>query len=176
MSKDLQYREADVNDLEGLHQLGKISYTEFSNVLSSENWNTLSAILESRENVLNLIEIGKVFICEIDSDIVGMIYFIPNGNPTELYESDWCYIRFLGVDPKYRGLGIGKELVNFCLTYAKKSGEKTIALHTSEFMNSARVMYEKIGFKRVREIERLEKKYWVYTMELCFITKLNLKR
>lgn len=101
MSKDLQYREANVNDLEGLHQLGKISYTEFSNVLSSENWNRLSTILESKENVLNLIEIGKVFICEIDLDIVGMIYFIPNGNPTELYESYWCYIRFLGVDPKY---------------------------------------------------------------------------
>ncbi|WP_106793950.1 GNAT family N-acetyltransferase [Aquimarina sp. Aq78] len=169
MSKDLKYRVADINDLEGLRQLGKISYAEFSNILSTENWNTLSAILESEENVLNLIEISKIFICEIDSDIAGMIYFIPNGNPTELYESDWCYIRFLGVDPKYRGLGIGKELVDFCIRYAKKSEEKIIALHTSEFMNAARIMYEKKGFKRIKEIERLGKKYWVYTMRLPLI-------
>ncbi|WP_438423425.1 GNAT family N-acetyltransferase [Aquimarina macrocephali] len=169
----MKYRVADINDLEGLRQLGKISYAEFSNVLSTENWNTLSAILESEENVLNLIEISKIFICEIDSGIAGMIYFIPNGNPTELYESDWCYIRFLGVDPKYRGLGIGKELVDLCIRYAKKSEEKIIALHTSEFMNAARIMYEKKGFKRVKEIERLGKRYWVYTMKLGFFTKLS---
>lgn len=169
MNMSLKYREANADDLEGLRQLGKISYAEFSDVLSPENWKTLSTILESEENVLNLIEISKIFICEIDSDIIGMIYFIPKGNPTELYESDWCYIRFLGVDPKYRGFGIGKELVNSCLRYAKKSGEKTIALHTSEFMNPARIMYEKIGFEKIKEIERLGKKYWVYTMKLPFI-------
>lgn len=170
MNMGLKYREANADDLEGLRQLGKISYEEFSGVLSSENWKILSAILESEENVLHLIEISKIFICEINSDIIGMIYFIPKGNPTELYQSDWCYIRFLGVDPKYRGFGIGKELVNSCLRYAKKTREKTIALHTSEFMNHARIMYEKIGFKRIREIKRLGKKYWVYTMKLPFIT------
>ncbi|EZH75452.1 hypothetical protein ATO12_01345 [Aquimarina atlantica] len=173
MNMGLKYREANADDFEGLRRLGKISYAEFSEVLSPENWKTLSTVLESEENVLNLIEISKIFICEIDSDIIGMIYFIPKGNPTELYQSDWCYIRFLGVDPKYRGFGIGKELVNTCLRYAKKTGEQTIALHTSEFMDPARTIYEKIGFKRIKEIERLGKKYWVYTMKLCFIKELN---
>lgn len=161
-----KYREAGIKDLEKLNHLGKLSYTEFSKDLTPENWKVLYHVLENKDNIKNLIQIGKVFVCEIGKEIVGMIYFIPSGNPTELYKENWCYIRFLGVDPKYRGIGIGKELVDSCIRYAKRSQEKIIALHTSEFMNSARRMYEKIGFNKTKEIERLGKQYWVYKMKL----------
>ncbi len=161
------YRQATLQDLERLNQLGKISYKEYSKVLTSDHWNTLSTILNDKKNIENLIKIGTVFICETSMDIIGMIYFIPSGNPTELYQSDWCYIRFLGVHPKYRNYGIGKKLVDLCLIYARKtSREHTIALHTSEFMHTARLMYEKLGFEKVKEIERLGKKYWVYLMNI----------
>lgn len=161
-----KYREAGIKDLEKLHHLGKLSYTEFSKDLTPENWKVLCDIIQNKDTIKNLIQIGKVFVCEIREEIVGMIYFIPSGNPTELYQENWCYIRFLGVDPKYRSLGIAKELVDSCLRYAKKSGEKIIALHTSEFMNSARIMYEKIGFIKTKEIKRLGRRYWVYKMKL----------
>ena len=87
-----------------------------------------------------------------------MIYIVPSGNPTELFKEDWSYIRFLGVNTKYRGNGIGKKLTDLCLEYAKETNEKYIALHTSEFMDSARAIYEKRGFTKTEEIEYLGKK------------------
>ncbi|MDX2173612.1 MAG: hypothetical protein SFY56_10845 [Bacteroidota bacterium] len=35
-----------------------------------------------------------------------------------------------------------------CIAHAKQNNEKTIALHTSEFMDAARHIYEGLGFNR----------------------------
>ena len=73
----------------------------------------------------------------------------------------------VGVKPKYRGQAIAKTLTQMCIDFAKQSNEKTIALHTSEFMDAARHIYEGIGFKVLKEIPPLfGKKYWLYTLEL----------
>ena len=77
-----------------------------------------------------------------------MIYLVSSGNPTKLFKENWSYIRFLGVNTKYRGNGIGKKLTELCIENAKETNEKHIALHTSEFMDSARKIYEKIGFRK----------------------------
>jgi ribosomal protein S18 acetylase RimI-like enzyme len=54
-----------------------------------------------------------------------------------------------------------------CINHAKKTNEKVIALHTSEFMNAARHLYEKMGFEILREIEpRLGNRYWLYSLRL----------
>ncbi len=84
-----------------------------------------------------------------------------------MFKAEWSYIRLVGVDPDYRGKGIAKNLTEMCLEFAKKTKEKIIALHTSEFMDAARHIYESLGFKVLREIEpRLGKRYWLYTLEL----------
>ncbi|MEL4419591.1 GNAT family N-acetyltransferase, partial [Shewanella algae] len=71
------------------------------------------------------------------------------------------------VDPDFRGFGIGKQLTQLCTDKAKETKETVIALHTSEFMNDARHIYEKMGFKILKEIDqRLGKRYWLYTLEL----------
>jgi len=45
--------------------------------------------------------------------------------------------------------------------------EKTIALHTSEFMDAARHIYEGLGFIMVKEIPpRYGKRYWLYRLDL----------
>lgn len=47
------------------------------------------------------------------------------------------------------------------------SNERTIALHTSEFMDAARHIYESVGFVKVKEIPaRYGKKYWLYLLEI----------
>jgi ribosomal protein S18 acetylase RimI-like enzyme len=73
----------------------------------------------------------------------------------------------VGVDPTYGGKGIAQTLTEMCVDHAKTLNEKTIALHTSEFMDAARHIYEKNGFKRTQEIEpRYGKRYWLYRLEL----------
>lgn len=166
MSSQFNYRKANVSDFKKLQTLGIESYSEFSTVLTHENWEKMNSFLESSTNLTTLMNTSTVFVCEKDSQIIGMIYLVSRGNPTELFQEDWSYIRFLGVNTNFRGKGIGSKLTDLCMEYAKKTGENYIALHTSEFMDNARAIYEKRGFNKMKEIQYLGKKYWIYLIHL----------
>lgn len=104
----------------------------------------------------------------LDNDLlIGMAFLVPRGNPTHIYPDSWSYIRLVGVHPEYRGKGIAKTLTVRCIENPRLSGEKVIALHTSEFMQPARKLYESLRFEKVRELEPYYgKKYWLYKLDL----------
>jgi ribosomal protein S18 acetylase RimI-like enzyme len=161
------YRLATEIDLDNLVKLGLDSYGQFSETLTLENWEKLNRSLRDKKTLLDLINLSSPFVAVDNKDIVGMIYLVPSGNPNDIYENDWCYIRRLGVHPAYNGFGIGRELIQLCIKEAQKNGEKVLALHTSEFMNAARHIYESMGFKQLKEIAPVfGKRYWLYIMEL----------
>ncbi len=154
-------------DKSQLRQLAKVSYGQYEKALTKENWATLNGKLNAKQSYSDMLEIAKCFVCEHKDQIIGVGYIVPSGNPTEIFEADWCYIRMVGVNPKFRGNGIGKKLTQLCIDYAKETGEQIIALHTSEFMDSARELYERMGFIRVKEIEPIfGKRYWLYQLRL----------
>lgn len=165
-SNNLSYRTAQISDLEKLKKLGLIAYGQFQNVLGDENWE----IMKSNHNdntYLSLLKIAKCFVCEVNDSIIGMAFLIPKGNPTNVFQSDWAYIRLVGVHPEFGGKGIGKKLTQMCIDYAKETGEKTIALHTSEFMNAARHIYESLGFVKIKDIDLIfGKQYYLYILDL----------
>lgn len=163
----LTYTEGSLTDVPQLKSLGLDSYGIFQKVLTPDNWQILKGNLENESNIINLVNKAKTYICKDGERIVGMIYLVPNGNPADVYPAEWCYVRVLGVHPEYSGKGIARKLVQMCLDEAVKSGEQTMALHTSEFMNAARHLYEGIGFTILREIDqRFGKRYWLYTLDL----------
>ena len=168
ISSSLHYREGTLLDKEQLKQLGIISYGQYQPQLSPEHFSVLHRNLSDDEKVAALIAGSKCFVCSDGEKIVGMAYLVSSGNPWDIFQADWSYIRMVGVDPVYQGRGIAKELTNQCISYARQSGEKLIALHTSEMMNAARHIYESLGFKQLREIEpRFGKRYWLYLLELA---------
>jgi ribosomal protein S18 acetylase RimI-like enzyme len=167
MQPPVSYRKGSLADLEQLMELAEYSYGQFAEVLTEDNWKKMNTFLHNKEAFIQLIEKSAVFVCMNDKNIIGMAYLMPSGNPTPIYQSDWCYIRLVGVNPKYRGLGIAKKLTQLCIEYARETHEKMIALHTSEFMDSARHIYESIGFLKTKELEPIYgKKYWLYMMPL----------
>ncbi|HEX8331750.1 MAG TPA: GNAT family N-acetyltransferase, partial [Segetibacter sp.] len=127
----------------------------------------LKTNLNNEELLSDLISKSYTFVC-VDGDmIIGMAFLLPSGNPTDIFEKDWCYIRMVGVHPDYAGRGIARSLTQKCIEKAKELNEKTIALHTSEFMEAARHLYETIGFRILKEIpDRLGKKYWLYILDI----------
>ena len=160
-----KFRDANADDKEQLKELAIISYSQFEKVLTGENWSLLYENLKSENSYSNILAIAKCFVCEIENKIIGVAYIVPSGNPTEIFELNWSYIRMVGVNPAYRGKGIGKRLTQNCIDYARQNDEQIIALHTSEFMDSARYLYEKLGFKRIKEIEPIfGMKYWLYQL------------
>ena len=160
------YRNATIADQEQLKIIGLNSFGQFKDQLTPDNWKKLETYLIGENTYPDLLANSTCFVCEYDKKIVGMAFFISHGNPTDIFQEDWSYLRMVGVHNDYSGKGIGRQLIEICIDYARKTGEKNIALHTSEFMDAARHIYESMGFIRVREIEpRFDKKYWLYLLE-----------
>lgn len=164
---EYRYRKGSMEDSERLQQLGINSYGQFRDVLSEENWNKLYTALSGGNFYPELFSISTCFLCENGKEIIGMAFLIPAGHPTDIFDKEWSYIRMVGVHTAHTGYGIGKKLTELCIQMAKEKGEKIIALHTSEFMDAARHIYETLGFKKVKELEpRFGKRYWLYQLEL----------
>lgn len=94
-------------------------------------------------------------VAELDGRLIGGVTFYPPGNlhldtDTEDLTTppDWAGIRLLGVHPDARGLGIGRQLTEECIRRARTLNASSVALHTTELMQVARAMYERMGFER----------------------------
>ncbi|MDW3649500.1 MAG: GNAT family N-acetyltransferase [Bacteroidia bacterium] len=162
------FRQAGSSDSEALRKLAISSYGQFKEVLSEKNWTILNKNLKEEDSYLHMLKIASCFVCEYEDKIIGVAYLVPSGNPTEIFDSRWCYIRMVGVDPSFRGNGIARKLTEMCIAYAKQSKEKIIALHTSEFMDAARHLYESLGFERIKELDPIfGKRYWLYQLKLA---------
>jgi ribosomal protein S18 acetylase RimI-like enzyme len=165
---NLKFRKGNVDDLKDLQDLAIKSWGQFQPLLTEDNWNTLYESLQDDKTYTDLLEKSECVVCTTGlQKIIGMAFLVPGGNPTDIYDKDWSYIRFVSVAPEFSGQGIGRKLTEICIETAKANGEKTIALHTSELMDKARHIYETLGFRALREIDqRLGKRYWLYKLDL----------
>jgi ribosomal protein S18 acetylase RimI-like enzyme len=165
---NIYYRKGTKTDLPDLKKLAVKSWQQFQKDLTTDNWKNLSNTLIDNNTYTELLDTSYCMVSTTDqNEIVGMAFLVPKGNPTAIYDKEWCYIRFVTVDPDFEGHGIGKKLTALCIEIAQENNEKVIALHTSEIMDKARHIYESLGFKILKEIDqRLGKKYWLYTLDL----------
>lgn len=89
------FRSGTNQDRDKLQQLGLSAYDQFKTVLTAENWSKMYCFLTAESSYRDLLRRSKCFICEFGDDLIGMAYLIPNGNPTEIFQEDWSYIRMV---------------------------------------------------------------------------------
>lgn len=161
------YRRGTGKDVSSLAALGLASYGQHRSVLSDEAWLKMSGTVGDPGTYSALLKIATCFVCEKGNRVIGMAFLIPSGNPVAFFEAEWAYIRLVGVHPQFESLGIGRKLTRMCIELAKASGEKLLVLHTSEFQNAARHIYESMGFEKMKTLEPIyNKKYWLYGLKL----------
>jgi GNAT superfamily N-acetyltransferase len=85
-----------------------------------------------------------------DGRVVGTVTLYLSAT-SEQWRPDDAMFRFLAVDPAARGRGVGRALFQACLDRARAAGKRRMALHTTEWMATARAMYERAGFQREPE-------------------------
>lgn len=167
MIEKFTFRKGNSSDINQIRDLTLLANLQFRNVISKESVEVWEENLRNENTYTELLKIASCFVCEYESNIVGSAFLIPHGNPYKWFESDWAYIRLVGVHPRLQGNGIGKWLTQMCIEEAKVLGEKTIALHTSEFQNAARHIYEGLGFVKIKELDLIfGKQYYLYTFKL----------
>ncbi|MEP6900544.1 MAG: helix-turn-helix domain-containing GNAT family N-acetyltransferase [Actinomycetota bacterium] len=85
----------------------------------------------------------RCWIAEKDGENIGAVFLVKKDETT-------AKLRLLIVDPKVRGLGIGKRLIEECTRFARKTGYKKITLWTNSILSAARRLYVIEGYKVVK--------------------------
>lgn len=82
------------------------------------------------------------WIAEWRGDVAGSIFVVDAGKGV-------AQLRLLYVEPKARGLGIGRSLVDQVVRFSRDKGYKKIRLWTQESLTAARRIYAALGFKLI---------------------------
>jgi N-acetylglutamate synthase-like GNAT family acetyltransferase len=85
----------------------------------------------------------NAWIAEVDGERAGCVFCVDSG------EDDTAVLRVLLVTPAARGLGLGRELVDTCLAFAREAGYRRMRLWTTDPLVAARHVYLSRGFELI---------------------------
>jgi ribosomal protein S18 acetylase RimI-like enzyme len=151
---EIVVREAEEDDLDRVAGVLRAANVQFETLLPPAFYR---AYLANVLDVRSRLDESQLFVAQQSEGdrIVGVITLYPDASREGWgLPSDWTGIRTVAVEPSARGLGIGRRLVQHCVERSRALGANGVFLHTALFQAAAIAMYERLGFRRVREFDR----------------------
>jgi GNAT superfamily N-acetyltransferase len=145
-------RDARLEELDKISLLLKEAYQQYQSMLPSDAWNYY---VEDIMNVRSRFNESQLIVAEVNKQLVGTVtlYLNTHSSAQGGWPRGWAVIRLLAVHPSYRRRGIGRALMEECLRRCRKEGITRVGLHTTEMMDVARRIYERMGFIRVPKFD-----------------------
>lgn len=91
----------------------------------------------------------RCWIAEMDGEPVGSVFVVKE-------DANTAKLRLLIVDPRARGLGLGKRLVEECIAFARGKGYGKLVLWTQSNLAAARHIYRSAGFRLAKRQKHRE--------------------
>jgi ribosomal protein S18 acetylase RimI-like enzyme len=86
---------------------------------------------------------NRVWICEDNNKIIGFLLLMDRGDAAQL--------RYFYLEPEYRGIGLGKKLMELYMEFFQQCGFKSSYLWTTKELDAASALYTRYGFRLVEE-------------------------
>lgn len=144
---DLEIRNARDDELDIVASLMVDAYAEYAARMSPDAW---SSFAHDIANVRGRLTDAELLVAERDGEIVGAVTMYRHWRGAQ---EGAISVRMLSVPPQHRGSGVGRALMEHCIELARTAGHDRIVLTTTQEMEDARDMYERMGFVRDRSMD-----------------------
>ncbi len=144
-------RDALAHERGIIHDLTMQAYSEYADRMRPGAWQALRDVLEA--TLTSDIPAERIVAVHGDRIVGSVMLYAPGAQSygQALAGAGAPEIRLLAVAPDARRHGIGERLTDECIRRARARGAQEIGLHSSESLEAAIRMYERLGFERVPE-------------------------
>ena len=151
MSSAVTVREARVDDYERLSRLTVAAYEGLLGEDLSPGYVAELADVAGRAKVAELL-----VAVDAAGTLLGGIAYVPGPGPWAWFDdADVAGLRMLAVAPDAQGRGVGAALIAAAVARARQTGKRRLLLHTTAPMAAAHRLYERAGFRRDLDRDRV---------------------
>lgn len=133
-----ELRPGDLGYVTYLH--GALYFREYGYGLQFESY-VAKGLAEFYDNYNP--ERNRIWVCEHNGRMIGFLLLMDRGSAAQL--------RYFLIEPEYRGIGLGKKLMNLYMDFLRRCGYKTSYLWTTHELETAAFLYKRLGFKLTEE-------------------------